>query len=600
VITAVLSPNGKRIDVRFPFDHSLTQRIKAIPGARFIGPEKPEGPCWRLPLDMHTGRALRAAAPTVQLAPTLKAWGAAERAREQQLGELARATDNRLPRLQQAAPALRMYLRPYQRTDAAFMTARGDCLNANAPGVGKTIETIASIYDHCGDAGLHLIVAGITSMDVVWGDELRRWSPRVWLARGSIAQRKATIDRAFRNWGTERAAFLVVNPAMLQLVAIKDQDDLGQLVVVGYEERWPELFEPNWDTVVFDEFHTMGLTNKSTLTRKGIDRLNASRRIVLSGTPIGGQPIKLWGVLNYLYPQVFTSKWRWAEQWLEMEPNQHAYGGQAIGHRIKPGLEDAFAEYHATYMVRRSKHDVRPDLPEKNVIELWVTLEGKQAKQYAEFDAQAELRIGDRIIDATSILAEYTRLRQLASATCTIANDTLWPQPRSAKLDQLVRILADHGIAKERDGREQAVVFTQFTRLANVVAAELAKLGLNVALLTGETKAEDRARIIRDFEGLGAIDVLVMNTKAGGTALTLNASSAIIFLDETWNPDDQLQAEERNRNNSADIYYIRARGTIDEDVYQVTGGKQFVNATILDKIRDLRRSSRGLGADRGA
>ena len=59
----------------------------------------------------------------------------------------------------------------------------------------------------------------------------------------------------------------------------------------------------------------------------------------------------------------------------------------------------------------------------------------------------------------------------------------------------------------------------------------------------------------------------------------------MIFLDETWNPDDtRVQAEGRNRQNSATIYYIRTRDTIEEYVYRLNLRKQITNSD----LRELR------------
>lgn len=576
LVAGDLAPKGDRIDVRFPYERELVAAVKAIPGARFVPADK-GGPLWRLPLDLATARALRRAAPGLSLAPGLLAWGQAERRREGRLQALVAAPDAQLDL--GGRSDLARYLRPYQRADVAFMAERGNVINANAPGLGKTIETIASVWEACGNSGLHLVVAGITSMDVVWGDALRQWGLAVYVASGTPAQRRAVLEAAALAARGDGQLWLVVNPAML--TPRKMGDEITQ--------PYPELQAVQWDTVIVDEFHQMGLGNPKTATAKALKALAARRRIALSGTPMGGRPIRLWSVLNYLYPQIFTSRWRWAEQWLEMHENRYASSGKQIGDRVKPGKEEEFIAHHSQFMVRRSKADVMPDLPAKVVVDVWVGLEGEQRKQYAAMDAEAELELEGEGVTAANVLSQYLRLRQLAGSACSIEQGTLWPQPKGAKLDQMLRILADHGIAKDRDGSEQAIVFTQFTKLANVAAEMLQKLGLRVGLITGETPAEERAASVRGFEA-GAVDVLVMNTRAGGTALTLNASRAIVFLDETWNPDDQLQAEERNRNNTATVYYLRARGTIDEDVHEVTAGKQAVNGSILTAIQDLRRS----------
>ena len=79
--------------------------------------------------------------------------------------------------------------------------------------------------------------------------------------------------------------------------------------------------------------------------------------------------------------------------------------------------------------------------------------------------------------------------------------------------------------------------------------------------------------------------ILIMTTTAGGVAITVNNSNVVVFMDETWSPDDQEQAEDRSRNNTADIYYIRTKDTIEERIKRITDSKRHTNYNILDLRR---------------
>lgn len=565
---ADLSPAANRIEVRFEYDPRLVQAVGDISGARYQPPAK-GGPAWLLPLTLDSGRMLREACPEMVLSEALRQWGMGEARKELLLLELAGADDAQLHRLPNNHPSLHAWIsgRPYQRADVAFMAAQPAVINANAPGLGKTVECIAAVYESGRSAGAHLVISGKTAMDPVWGDELKRWVPTatVHIAKGTAKKREAVVAGALASFHLGRPIWLVVNPAML------------------INPRYDELLRTPWDTVIVDEFHQVGLGEPSTKTAKALKKLRSTRKIALSGTPMGGRPIKLWSTLNYLHPGVFTSKWRWAERWLEMHPNKYASSGMQIGDRIKPGLEEEFVRAHQQYMIRRTKAEVLAELPAKNVIDVWCELEGEQLQQYEQFSREAELRMDGGVVTATGILAEYTRLRQLACSVCRVEGETLRPTAMGVKVDQLRRILADHGIGRE-DGHERAIVFSQFSQLAKELASALRDNGMSTRLIIGETPQEERSLAVGSFEA-GLVDVLIMGTKAGGTALTLNRSNVIVFMDETWNPDDQFQAEERNRHQTADIYYLRSKGTIDEDVYNVTGGKKIVNAQVLDEIR---------------
>jgi SNF2 family DNA or RNA helicase len=60
-------------------------------------------------------------------------------------------------------------------------------------------------------------------------------------------------------------------------------------------------------------------------------------------------------------------------------------------------------------------------------------------------------------------------------------------------------------------------------------------------------------------------------------------------MDETWNPDDQEQAEDRchraSRIHQVTCYYLRTKNTIEEYIYKINLMKSEVNWTVLDLKR---------------
>jgi SNF2 family DNA or RNA helicase len=510
---------------------------------------------------------------------------------------MANAEDAELVRLPKVLPELFEFVsgRPYQRADIKFMVECKNPLNANAPSLGKTFETLATIFEADLDRGPQLIIAPVTSLELVWQDALETWQPHpVLVCLGSPTRRAETLGEAKRLAGIGKPFWLVLNPAMLMLEKVPASpqqradlpDEKYELDAGGHvkmQPKWPIIEGIRWNTVVIDEFHKCGLANKNTATRKGIKRLQAQKKIALSGTPIGGKTRKLWGVLNYLEPKEFSSEWRWIDQWLDKSTNRAGY--TEVGDLREDRVQE-FYKTHAQYMVRRTKEEARKDIGHKVINDIWCHMGPKQAAQYKKFAADAEVRIEEEMLSATSILAEYTRLRQFAVAEQTMQGDTPYPTQNSCKLDMLKQILSDHGITgdAEAEGQERVVVFSQFSKVIDMVTRALCEAGIAAEALTGDTKQADRTRLVRAFEG-GELQVLAMTTTAGGTAITLNSSTAVVFLDETFNPDDQEQAEDRNRNNTAVIYYLRTRGTIEEHVLNINTDKKNINKAILDARR---------------
>lgn len=599
-IQADITPDQEHIRVTFPFSWETVNKIKLVPGHKWV-PQDKGGPYWQFMANITTARALRTHFPEMQLSAALKAWGHRVVNTERNLAQMANAEDAELTRLPKVLPELFKFVsgRPYQRADIKFMVECANPLNANAPSLGKTFETIASVFEGDLDRGPQLVIAPVTSLELVWQDALEAWQPhKVLVAQGSPQRRAETLGEADRLASLGKPFWLVLNPAMLQMqVSNRDEikaakelaknDPYAVVPEPVYVPAWPAIEKIRWNTVTVDEFHKCGLANRNTATRKGIKRLHAQKKIALSGTPIGGKTRKLWGILNYLEPKEFSSEWRWIDHWLDKSTNTAGY--TEVGDLIEERVED-FYRTHARFMVRRTKEEARKDIGHKIVNNVWCHMGPKQDAQYKKFAADAEIRIDEEHLSATSILAEYTRLRQFAIAEQTLNGDGVpYPTANSCKLERLLQILDDHGVAADADGEERILVFSQFSKVIDMVDSELRAEGIDSAALTGDTKQAERTRLVRAFEA-GDLRVLCMTTTAGGTAITLNSSTAIVFLDETFNPDDQEQAEDRNRNNTAVIYYLRTRGTIEEHVLNINTDKKSINKAILDARRNGMRA----------
>ncbi len=584
---AELSENQNSIELRFPYDPGAVVAAKKVGGGVFV-PKDKGGPLWRFPLTMQTGRNLRREfGPGLELGIGIKAWGLQERERERNLGAVAKLDDFPIEQmhLHKVHPKLAEYLRPYQRADVAMM-ALTNVLNGNDMGLGKTVEVIAAICEaDLLNAGPHLVVAPKTSLDGVWRIELEKWlGLPVVTWSGELSQE----DRAY--WKAEMSGWVEQGKPFF-LVLGPDSVRRGMPVDVA-----------EWATVTIDEFHKNGLTDASGAPNKGskfaqaMRKIKAKRKWALSGTPMGGKPIKLWGVLHWLEPKEFSSKWHWANEWLDITEN--AGGHKEIG-SLRPEKQDGFYGAHAKHLVRRLKREVMPWLPAKIYADVWCDMSAVQAKQYKQFEADAEIRIEEERLNAIGILAEYTRLKQFANATCRLdrVRDKLevLPTPDSGKLGPLWERLDEQGIRpKDAVAGELALVGSESARMVLMVAEWLKGQKLDVEVITGATSQADRGRIQQRCRQLETRpQVIVMTTTAGGMSINLQEANSVHILDETWVPDDQSQLEDRADRGSREtpllVFYYRSKGTIQERIWKVVGDKAVKNKDILDIRRRMFR-----------
>lgn len=608
VIKAELNRQAGRIEVRFDFDKQDLLKVKKIPGARFV-PKDPQDKFWKLPVDTTSVRLLKEKFDDedgkLQLGPVLLAWGRVTVKKETELRSLSVADDAKLKRLPKVLPELAKFIdksdppRPYQRADISYM-AQANCINANQPGLGKTIETIGGVYEAGEEKGAKLVVAPKTSLDIVWEYELTRHGQKqpVFILSGddSPAKRAGLIDQIYDMAEKDKDFWVVCTASMMRLVKDDEYDDEEQDEPALIPAN-PELHDIVWNVAVFDEYHKMGLSNPQSLMYKAVKRLEINRLFYLSGTPMGGKPLKLFGPLQMLDPQRFTSKWRWAQEWLEIEEIETQHGEHQKVHGVRDGREDSFWKHIAPYMIRRTKAEVMDQLPEKQYVEVWCEMTPRQKKQYALMAANAEVKIEEEHLTATSILAEYMRLKQFADAHCKVRQSAegaegKWivkPTEESGKLPHIMQLLDERGITpkgEDDEGDEKVVIASQFADVADMVHKHLSDKGIP-ALRLGGTKKR-RTEQVKEFQQ-GETRVIVMTTTMGGVSITLNRANTAIILDETWDPDDQEQLEDRIHGrgdlNPVTIYYLRSRDTIEEYIRKVTGGKAALNRDILDLRR---------------
>jgi len=587
-IYAELSKDGKFVEIYFKPSPRWLEIMHSL-NAKFLNPEKAakvgvDVAHWRIASDFFAAKDLADAVgkENLDLGEALAEWAWAVRDLEKVVNEILDAKDWELERLPKVLPDLAKWMRPYQRVVVAYTAAVENPLNASQPGLGKTVETIGGIYEAGTEDGPNLVIAPKTSLESVWEAELMNHQ-KIPVIRASgdgmgkqgrqhaIADAEAALDMG-------KAFWLVVNPEMVRFR--KRNREMG-LVQDNLYSEFEFIHETEWNNIVVDEVHKNGMRNTQSVTAKGLLALKLAeggKKIGLSGTPIGGKPINLFGILHWLYPDQFPSKYKWAERWLELEGSDY---GTIIGD-VKADTQEEFERHLAPIMIRHTKEQVLPELPPKDVHELWCSMTDTQQVQYLKFARMAEIELGDETLTATNVLAIYMRLKQFASATQRFENGILVPTEDSPKLNLLVEKLDELGIM-DGSSDAQAIVASQFERMAKMVYEHLKAKGVAVSLLTGGAKG--KTETVKSFQE-GEAKVVVMTTDTGGVSITLDKADTVFILDEKWNPDDQTQVEDRahrtSRMHQVTIYYIRTKETIEEYIRAVTGFKGKINKKILD------------------
>jgi len=601
---------GHRIHLADEQFHKALER--AIPGAYFSKRDRR----WTFPVTMDVCRDLRRHfGSRLEIGPALRDW-----AREQIAAETAQAETGRalggvdLARLPDVEPDLAALLdsRPYQKSAVKFIQQGRNVLLADTPGLGKTTEAIAGIVE-AGVPGPYLVVAPKTSLDVVWEREIRARLPRATpvVLSGPVAARAAQLQEILDPAHPRESTWVITNIEMIRTKsfyvcpecgaewprtdypksAIVDCGHNPNRVKVRNQHEMPGLFAVKWGAVIMDECQKALLrsTGKPTQQRAGAKLLpvrSGGLRLALSGTPMRGKPQRLFGVLNWLDERTWSGYWAWVARYWEIKQEGYA-GARTIGGFREEKAED-FARSLDRVMIRRTKLEVSPELPAKQYMSnaqpgdllpdaIWLPLGEQQKRCYDQILKQASADVEGGRLDAVGVLAELTRLKQFANSYGRMSGALGFkPALPSNKWEWTLQFLAERNILPDRDEEptDKVVIVSQFTSFLDLIYSELIGLKVPVRRVTGNVTGPKRIEAIDAFnDPESGVQVMLLNTTAGGVAVTLDVADDMILFDETHVPDDQEQVEDRinNRNPEAKIvprryWYLKSLGTIDEGI----------------------------------
>lgn len=623
---------GNRIHLKSEYRWDIPDKCKKINGYSWLDKSK----SWSFPLDFSNCLRLREMFQhELVIGPDLKAWAKTEKKRHEELVALSSGTRADLEALAKVSPALATAMgnRPYQQVGTAWLTRARQALLGDHPGLGKTLQVLgASVEGNL--EGPILVFAPKTAAIITWTEELAKWLPNdmVYCVTALNGQKRhdalADIEEYYTTIRARRELegshepeprmWVLCNIEMARAKAL-EKGKAEEAGVDWFTPKYPGLFNMLWSAVIIDESHNGLITQysqiwKMTQTRAGMTKIplrEGGLKFAMSGTPMRGKPYNLWGTLNWLRPDLYPAYWRWVKKYFDLYDNGY---GMIIGGFIE-GMEEEFNRDLESIMLRRTKAEVLADLPPKMYAGTrldnqdaatapghWLPIEGKQLQTYKKVGRDAAVQLEGGSLLPNGHLALMTRQKQFASASARIdAEGEYQPCLPSNKFDWLVEFLAERGIAGEDEyGDGKVIVASQFTRLCNLFHRELEAIGIKSHLLTGEVTPMRRKQMVTEFQGDGGPRVFILNTIAGGVSLTLDMADDVVILDETWNPDDQEQVEDRahraSRMHSVTIHYVRSLGTIEEEIALEIGEREGIQKQILDGRRGVDFTKKLLGA----
>uniref|UniRef100_A0A2C9K9L1 Helicase C-terminal domain-containing protein n=1 Tax=Biomphalaria glabrata TaxID=6526 RepID=A0A2C9K9L1_BIOGL len=132
------------------------------------------------------------------------------------------------------------------------------------------------------------------------------------------------------------------------------------------------------------------------------------------------------------------------------------------------------------------------------------------------------------------------------------------------------------------------LLFSQMTRMLDLIQDFCHIRGYGYCRLDGSDNIDDRKESMREFNKRGSDKfIFLLSTRAGGLGINLTAADTVIIFDSDWNPQCDLQAQDRchriGQNKPVVVYRLVSANTIDEKIIERAAAKRKLEKLIIHK-----------------
>ncbi|XP_054040939.1 DNA excision repair protein ERCC-6-like 2 isoform X4 [Rissa tridactyla] len=487
------------------------------------------------------------------------------------------------------------YLRDYQREGAQFLyghyaNKRG-CILGDDMGLGKTIQVISFLAAVLHKKGTR--------------EDIENNMPE-FLLRTMKKEQKCNPKKTFLivaplsvlyNWKDELDMWGYFKVSVLH--GSKKDDDLSRIkqgkcevALTTYEILRLYLDEFNsveWSAVIVDEAHR--IKNPKAQITQTMKSLKCSVRIGLTGTILQNNMKELWCVMDWAVPGLLGSRLHFKKKF--SDPVEHGQRHTATKRELATGRKAMvkLARKMSGWFLRRTKVLISDQLPKKedrvnaygetikSLRFSYLTILQKVANHAALLQTdntskQQEAHIRRVCSQVFSSFPDFVQLSKEA------AFETISDPKYSGKMKVLQQLLNHF-----RKNKDKVLLFSFSTKLLDVLEQYCMASGLDYRRLDGNTKSEDRIRIVREFNSIQEINICLVSTMAGGLGLNFVGANVVILFDPTWNPANDLQAIDRayriGQYKDVKVFRLISLGTVEEMMYLRQVYKQQLHCAVV-------------------
>ncbi|CAH0001043.1 unnamed protein product [Clonostachys byssicola] len=371
---------------------------------------------------------------------------------------------------------------------------------------------------------------------------------------------------------------------------------------------------------IFDEGHKM--KNPETKIYKDLRRIPSKWKMLLTGTPVQNNLLEMTSLLSFINPEIFEG---------HMESIRYIFSTKVSVRDVSNGafLYSERVKRARTilepFILQRRKDQVLSDMPQKTCTVVHCDMPKGQKPIYDEYEETFRMEPSQRAVKSKgrqndqnniwmqlrkaaihpllfrrhftdksveemgSILMDRLSQEELHQPDLKhliqeLKNSSdfelhLWCRdyPRllkkfdyppeaeleSGKVQKLLELIDQY----QKNG-DRVLVFSKFSRVIEILREVLSTKDIDHRVLMGNTNVSERQTMIDEFNQDETIPVFLLTTGAGGTGINLTSANKVIIFDQSDNPQDDIQAENRahrlGQKRDVEIIRLIARHTIEE------------------------------------
>uniref|UniRef100_A0A3Q3JD04 Proliferation-associated SNF2-like protein n=1 Tax=Monopterus albus TaxID=43700 RepID=A0A3Q3JD04_MONAL len=497
---------------------------------------------------------------------------------------------------------------------------------ADEMGLGKTIQCIAHIAMMIEKKvmGPFLVVAPLSTLPN-WINEFKRFTPEVTvlLYHGRQQERAKLLKQIHRLQGPLSMCPVVVTSFEISMIDRK----LLQRV--------------HWKYLIVDEGHR--IKNLNCRLVRELKMLSTDNKLLLTGTPLQNNLSELWSLLNFLLPEVFDDL-KSFESWFDIDTIMEAES--VVAAEREKNILSMLHQILTPFLLRRLKSDVTLEIPPKKEIIVYAPLTAKQealytavvnktiAKHLGLEKDPVELTPSGRLKRRSRKVVNYTEtdrdtpydlekylervhkeyeqrgslahnaqinlklqnILMLLKRCCNhpyLVEYPLDPATQEFKIDeQLVQssgkfLILDRLLPELKKRGHKVLIFSQMTSILDILMDYCYLRGFQYSRLDGSMSYSDRDENMTKFSKDPDVFLFLLSTRAGGLGINLTAADTVIIFDSDWNPQADLQAQDRchriGQTKPVVVYRLVTANTIDQKILDRASAKRKLEQMVIHK-----------------